>query len=119
MKRDMDLVREILILVSESSDSVDFDVFVNERYDRNFVIYTIEIMKEAGLINANVIKAYGGDYISATINSLTWAGNDFLDNIKNNKVWEEVKKTLAKTCKSASINVVKKLAEKIVLDMIF
>lgn len=119
MKRDMDLVREILMVVAECDDRVDYDVFVNDCYDKNFVIYTIELMKEAGLLKANVTKAYGGDYVSARIDSLTWQGHEFLGNIKNDKVWAKVKKILAKTCKSASIDVVKKIAEKIVLDMVF
>lgn len=118
MKRDMDLVREILIFVSECDESVDACVFVNDNYDLDMVLYTIYLMLDAGFINANISKAFGGKYLGAEIISLTWEGHEFLDNIKSDKVWEQVKKSIAKTSKSASLYVFKKLAEKIILENI-
>ena len=118
MKRDMDLVREILMFVSECDEPVDASIFVSDNHDLDKVLYTIYLMKDADLVDANIIKAYGGKYLGAEIISLTWQGHDFLDNIRSDKVWSQVKKTIAKTSKGASLYVFKKLAEKIVLDSI-
>lgn len=118
MKREMDLVRQILITSAESTESVDADVFVSDRYDFEMVAYTIDIMEEAGLINANVQKAFGGDYISAQVKSLTWKGQDFLDSVKSNKVWTEVKSTIAKGTGAFTFEIIKKIAEKIIEGMV-
>ena len=118
MKRDMDLVREILMVVSESSESIQATVFVDEHNDIDKVIYTIDIMNEAGLIKAHVQKAFQRGYISATVYNLTWSGNDFLDNIRSEKIWSQVKKNIAKTAGSVSFSVMQKMAEKIVKEAI-
>ncbi|MDY6065728.1 MAG: hypothetical protein SPI59_05300 [Finegoldia sp.] len=47
MKRDMDLIRNILLTVSESDNEVVASVFVDENNDMDKVLYNIEIMKEA------------------------------------------------------------------------
>lgn len=118
MKRDMDLVREILIHVSESNSPVDASVFVDTHNDSEKIIYTIDIMKEAGLVKASIQKAFQVGYVSASINSLTWEGHDFLDSVRNDKVWKEVKKTISKVAGVTSITIIKKVAEKILADVL-
>lgn len=118
IKRDMDLVREILLLTSESLESVEANAFVYDQNDLRKVVYTIDIMKEAGLIEACVIKAFGGEYFDAVVHQLTWDGHELLENIKDERVWERVKKTIARTGSSASLFVFEKLAEKIVLETV-
>lgn len=118
MKRDMDLVREILLHVSESEISVDASVFVDTNNDLDKVIYTIDIMKEAGLIKANIKRAFQKGYVSASINSLTWEGHDFLDSVRSDKVWKEVKKSISKVAGSVSLAVIKQVAEKILVDAV-
>lgn len=118
MKRDMDLVREILLYVSESNESVDASVFVDSYNDLGKVIYTIDIMNEAGLIKASIQRAFQKGYVSASINFLTWSGHDFLDSIRNDKVWKEVKKTISKVAGSVSLSIIKQIAEKILSDTV-
>lgn len=118
MKRDMDLVRQILILTAESDSGLDASAIADEHNDLQTVIYTMEIMEEAGLIRANIVKAFGGIYVSGFVRSLTWEGNDFLDAIQSDKVWTQVKKAIAKTTRSASMLVIKKVAEKILSEML-
>lgn len=117
MKRDMDLVREILLHVSESNESVDASVFIDNHNDLDKIIYTIDIMKEAGFIKASIQKAFPNNYISASIKSITWSGHDLLDSIRSEKVWKEVKKVVSKVAISTSVGVVKTLAENISKEM--
>ena len=118
MKRDMDLVRDILILVSESNHPVDAGAFVTKENDLQKVVYTIEIMNAAGLVKADMQKVMGGIYVNATIKSLTWTGNDYLDAIREDQVWKKVKRIIAKTAVSAPFAVVKALAEKFVAELV-
>ena len=54
MKRDMDLVRCILIILSNSDEEVRSDDPAFEAYSRQLVGYHFQILDEAGLIDAVV-----------------------------------------------------------------
>ena len=51
MKRDMDLVRQILLDLSESNESLPASVFKTSTISEKTVGYNMVIMAEAGLIN--------------------------------------------------------------------
>ena len=116
MKRDMELARSILIEASKSMGDLNCQSFINDANDLQKVIYNVEIMKEAGLINANINKAMNGVYIDAYIKSLTWQGNDLLDAIVNDNVWAETKKKIFNKFKSVSFDIIKKVAEEIIIQ---
>lgn len=117
MKRDMDLVRSVLMLVSEANGVVDAKTFVDDENDLQKVAYTIEIMDEAGLIDATVVKACGGVYVKASIERLTWSGNDFLASVSNSKVWSNVKAELAKQSIDAPFSVISAMATKLCMTL--
>lgn len=110
MKRDMDLVREILIKLSESDKELLANAFVNEQHTFNEVAYHFDIMKQANLIEANIIKTGGIRYGRAEAVKLTWDGNEFLANISSNEIWDKVKMKVAQTTGDASIAIFSKLA---------
>lgn len=118
MRRDMDLVRAILKEMSESTGSLDANALTDGSNDFATVAYHVEIMIDAGLIRGNVQKAMGGNPIYASIDSITWEGNDFLDAVANDGVWSKVKKSIAKTIGSASFDMTKALAVKIGTEML-
>lgn len=112
MRRDMDLVRRILMTTAESGMPLDAEAFANDRDDFEKVAYHIDIMAQAGLIEGMAQKDMTGGYSFASVVQLTWEGNDFLDSVKNDKVWSKVKQAIAKTTGGASFEVVKTLAVK-------
>ncbi|MEG0376378.1 MAG: DUF2513 domain-containing protein [Raoultibacter sp.] len=112
MKRDMDLVRRILIELSDSRETLSASAFVDDKVDFDTVCYHYQIMDDAGLIKASVMYA-GDGYYSGIASSLTWDGNDFLSAIKSDTVWSKVKMRIAKTTGDASLDVIKALAVKI------
>jgi Hypothetical protein (DUF2513) len=89
MKRDMELAREILHRIEDCSDpwgkgmNLDFP-------DRtqNELAYNVKLLKEAGLIEA--IDVSGSEGMGFIPQSLTNEGHDFLDAIRNDKVWGKV-----------------------------
>lgn len=113
MKRDMDLVRSILIELSEASGELDAKAFVDDEHDFQNVAYHFDIMNQAGLIESSVHKAFGGEYVSASAEQLTWMGNDFLASISKNDIWKQVKLEIAKKSVDAPFSVVAALATKI------
>ena len=117
MKRDMELVRRILLELSGSSQPLDARTFVDGNTTLEEVIYHFRIMEDGGLIKASVAYAGNKPYI-CTANELTWAGNDFLASIRSNSIWSKVKTTIAKATGDASLDVIKALAEKISTNML-
>ncbi|WP_029265712.1 DUF2513 domain-containing protein [Virgibacillus alimentarius] len=87
MKRDMELVRKMLFDFSEGKG--DVKASLHDERDKEY-IYHLRIMRQAGLIEYKESKYKGGMllYRSPT---LTWQGNDYLDAISNESVWNKTK----------------------------
>lgn len=113
MRRDMELVRSILLSVADSNDGVRIEQLINEKYNKQLVGYHIRIMKEAGLIHASIQAADNDPYYYCAISSLTWEGNDFLDAIASESVWNRVRKALSNSISLTSFDVIKSVASKV------
>jgi hypothetical protein len=92
MKRDMDLMREIL-LVTESDGTYKSA----DHYTQREIAYHVKLLIEAGLIEGVVAcENENGRQVPVAyaISRLTMAGHDFLDAARENKVWEKAKSTI-------------------------
>lgn len=119
MQRNMDLVRDLLRLSAESSEPrVDAYSLADNSTSRELIAYHVRIMTQAGLIESYVkpddLPAPGACFIT----SLTWRGNDFLDAVNSDTVWNEVKKKLASSVGSASFNVLTSLASSVSMRLL-
>lgn len=110
MRRDLDLVRAILKTCADSTEPVTMGTFTDDTHTAPLVAYHIDIMQEAGLIDATIIRDINGRTVHATIDSLTWQGNDFLDAVRSDSLWAKTKQRIAATFGSVSFDVVKALA---------
>lgn len=91
MKRDMELVRKILIDISEGNTKLDIDS--NSKEDLIYD-YHLEIMEQAGLITFKKQVFMGGSAFYVEPPKLTWAGNDYLDSISNEGIWAKTKEVI-------------------------
>ena len=91
MKRDMDLIRLILLEI-ESSECDIIEGFRLEGYDIASVKYNGELLCQSGLITKFYEDAIG----ELVAGSLTWDGCDYLDKIRDNTIWKKTKDTIAK-----------------------
>jgi hypothetical protein len=109
MKRDMDLVRDILLLI-EASECCGFDWresnFESLGKDYTVIWYHIKIMVDGGLLECEKAK-YADQYDSLYI---TAKGHEFLDCVRNADVWHTVKERIAITG-GAPLEVIKWLAQ--------
>ncbi|HEX2836595.1 MAG TPA: DUF2513 domain-containing protein [Phycisphaerales bacterium] len=88
MKRDMDLVRRILLTVEATSERPT-GVFSLPDVSDEVVAYHIEIMHGRGLLDA---EDWGSnDTVGWYVSGMTWEGQEFLDAIRNDTVWNRVK----------------------------
>lgn len=109
MKRDNDLIRDILLKVEDASQPLTLDTLEIEDFESGPVAYHVQLLDEAGYIHA--IFNWGDDIIQqAIIERLTWQGHEFLDSVRDDTTWSHTKSTIASTVGSASFEVVKALA---------
>ena len=90
MKRDMDLIRKILLKIEESPEFSFIRPFNIEEYDNNQVVYHIILLDEAGLIKARDASAGGNNYCWIP-DRLSWAGHEFLEASRDERRWEKAK----------------------------
>ena len=74
MKRDLDLVRSILMYVENADDEVDADDMATERWPIETVAYHVRLMAHHGLLDVSqdVRDMNGG----ITIAGITWGGQE-------------------------------------------
>ncbi len=113
MKRDIELIKLILEHFENKADwKVEKDLEING-YERQLVSYHVDIMYEAGLINGEVLSSINGRIYDVLPFRLTWAGHEFLDNIRDKSRWNKIKEILKDKGGSFSFELIKTLASKI------
>lgn len=119
MKRDLDLVRSILMYVENAADEVDADDMATERWPIETVAYHVRLMAHHGLLDVSRdARDMNGSTIELTVAGITWDGQDYLDSIREPKVWERVKRTLSGTVGSTTLDVVRQTASMVALAMV-
>lgn len=116
MKRDWDLIRVILLASEESADSISTRDITEWAPD--LVNYHIEMLVQAGLVTGECTTGLGNSGTTCVVNSLTWAGHEFLDSIRSKTVWNSVKRSALDKGLSLSFDVVKMVAMEVVKSVI-
>lgn len=106
MKRDLNLVREILIWASEQKDAKINQNPVIAGYTEEQIFYHIHIMAQAGLIFAMESNEMSKNP-QVTLVSITWDGQDFMDAAQDNVLWNKAMKTVLREGASFTFQFVK------------
>lgn len=102
MKRDMDLIRRILLTIEadepyDEIPGVDVDVLIGH----------VELLFDAGLVEGqNTSTLAEADF---RIDRITWAGHEFLDAARNESVWKTVRRQLKEKSLSVSLSILQQL----------
>ena len=107
MKRDMDLVRDILLALEERGNGrlapVEIDIAGRSRAE---IAYHVMITAQAGLVDAVDLSSPGRlDWLAR---NLTWEGHEFLDTSRNETSWERAKTIVFKQTGGLSIHFLQK-----------
>jgi len=89
MKRDLDLVREILSKVERSTEPIS--KFTIETYDQLEVNEHVYLLKQAGFLEAITTQDSNGHIATAIPIRLTWTGHEFAQLAKNDSLWQKAK----------------------------
>ncbi len=110
MKRDMDLVRELLLkLEDEHLDgnlySLKADGLGIEGRSYDELSYHLTLLIDAGLLDGE--RELSGRF---AVRNITWRGHEFIDVIRNPEVWKKTKKG-AEAAGGFTIDILKDLAK--------
>jgi hypothetical protein len=130
MKRDLDLMREILLAVEASHGEIKppylpgkprpeagAEMSPADAAELTKIHYQVRLLSDAGYIEASFAGPWPEPYFSV-IRRLTNSGHDYLDSVRDPKVWERTKKELAKVPGgSGPMEFVKDLAAKTLVEL--
>ena len=114
MKRDLDLIRDILLTIENSTNKISiYELSDTLNVSPDIIFYQITLLREANFIIAHggirVITPTSRRYESFRVYRLTFTGHDYLDAIRDNRVWAATKSELSKIGGSAAFDIVKEL----------
>lgn len=114
MERNMDLCRLILFKIETEYRSTALYNLNIDGFDLDTVAYHCKILADAGLLDSYE-PIYGDDRIYAfSVGSLTWAGHDFLDKIRENTMWDRIKDKIKENTLPMTLEVIKNVATNLI-----
>ncbi|MEO0557065.1 MAG: DUF2513 domain-containing protein [Bacteroidota bacterium] len=90
MKRDMDLIRDLLLDLEAREEPRAISIPKLEGYSPQQIAYHLGLLKQAGLIEAVAIRDRNG--AGWLPESITWEGHEFLAAAKDEKHWGKAKR---------------------------
>lgn len=111
MKRDMDLVRLILLKIEDEYHDTYIYGLTVEGYDLPTVAYHCDILHDAGYISYYEPFHADDELQEFKVGALTWAGNEYLEKIRDNSRWGKIKRSLIDKGLPFTIDMVKMIAD--------
>lgn len=117
MKRNMDLVRNILAATESAESPISSDYIRVEGFSHEEIVYHINLLTAHGLIESHPQNDYASPDC-VVIDGLTWDGADYLDAIRDARVWDRTKQVIKDTVGSTTLSVVKETAVAVATNLI-
>jgi len=108
MKREMDLVRKLVLAIEDSPHAFVGSLNVQGATEEQ-IGYHAYLLVDAGLaegVDATDMESSGPEY---QITHLTWAGHDFADACRNDDVWNKATRTISEKVGSVTFDVFKQV----------
>ncbi|MEO6527773.1 MAG: DUF2513 domain-containing protein [Gemmatimonadaceae bacterium] len=93
MKRDIDLVRQIMMNIEDLPSGPSMQFRMGE-VDDPVVRAHLEMMISAGLVNGKITEPYGARGAVIIISGLSWEGHEWIETVRDDGLWNEVKITV-------------------------
>ena len=117
MKRDMELVRKILLRIEGAQFGYRPDLKI-EGHCEPEIGYNLDLLVQAELVRGKVLWSVDKELFS-TVDSLTWEGHEFLDTIRTESVWDRTKefvKQKGQDIRSLPLDIIKSVAKNQITD---
>ena len=120
MKRDLDLIRSILIEIESNKEdkTLNSSDFLYLNNDKNTIDYHLYLLNDAGYIDAIDVTCIGHRYPQYLIKWLTNDGCEYLDTIRDDSVWSKTKDKIYSVGNALTLSTVKSVASNVSLDQL-
>ena len=105
MKRDMDLIRNILLEVEARPTVTGIDLVEIPGHEQDEISYHVKLLSDAGFLEAHDLRTMAPDGFRYAPTALTNAGHDFLDAARNKIVWTKTMDKISEVSNSAPLDV--------------
>jgi hypothetical protein len=120
MKLNHNCIRDLLLFIEDNLTYGNYisinDLQIN-KYSTTQIIYSADKLLEAGYLIGNKNNPYSNKVPSIDIHSISWYGHQFLDNIRDDKVWKNTRSILSKFS-SVSISIVNNVASQVISNLV-
>ena len=117
MKRDMEVIRKVLLAIEEQYEDVAIYDLKVEDLGMKTIAYHCNLLYNAGYVNDYKAQYVESELYSFGVSSLTWEGHEFLDKIRDDSIWNKTKEQIAKKGLPMVIDVVKDIATSVISEM--
>ncbi|MHC4098630.1 MAG: DUF2513 domain-containing protein [Planctomycetota bacterium] len=111
MKRDMELIRKILITLQDSNQTQGSIPLKFDGYSDDQISYHVKILAEQGIIAANNCSSMKN--FAWRAKGLTWEGHDYIDAIRDEARWQKVKEWIKSTGKILTMETLKQAVKEL------
>lgn len=107
MKRDMDLIRDILLQIEKQDINMSqYEPIAVEGHTPMEVMQHVKLMEQRGLVKDCLY-----DFACNTcVRTITWEGYDYLELIRQDTIWSKIKKTIAEKGLAITVGTIKTIA---------
>lgn len=114
MKRDMDLLRKIVLTIESAPHGFAPDNLEIEGYESEEIAYHCYLLVQGGLAEGSKTTNFGSSSPAAIIHNLTWQGHEFADAAKNDSIWHKAKERIKEKADAVPVAVFTQLLISIV-----
>ena len=107
MKRDMDLVRKILLAMEDAENPEAWASIREAPYSDEVIAFHRYLMGEAGLLKTMPFQGDTDRYPGADALHITWMGYEFLDAARDVSIWASAKEKVLNAGVGFSLDIVK------------
>lgn len=119
MKLNHDCIRSVMLYLEENlkiTSIIDTKDINLPEYTQEDIDYSVSKLIEANYLDGNINRFITGTYF-INVKSITWEGHQFLNNVRDSKVWSNTKSKLS-SFSSVSINIMSQVAASVITQMI-
>lgn len=110
MRRDLDLVRKLLLELEAKPQPEAVDSLPIEGYDDLTIRYHLLLLAQAKLIDYEPTLTKTGRIIQVLAFNPSWQGHEFLDAVRDETIWKTLKLQASERSTSMPFEIVKLLA---------
>lgn len=110
MKRDMAIIREILLLCEGAHANFDLANTCTTQEERDIYAYHVQLLEDGGYVVARICHEANGHAIAINVERMTWTGTELLENLRNESVFKITMKRLTQSVGAFSLPLVQSIA---------